>query len=612
MPDGELKLPKLQRDIPAAELTLRKAEGSRTELSFSASSEAPVDRWFGTEVLSHEKGAIRFDRMKSGAVPLLFNHDWADVIGMVDAGAVKDGRMLVDAHLFDTARAQELAVMIDGGLRNISIGYQIHTLEEDVKSATFTARDWEPLEVSIVTVPADPSIGIGRVADEQATPVRLIRADSTPAQTADSRKEIRMDPQVVAPAAGAPAEPKVEHLSADAIEAQRIEAIRKFCKANALQPSIEKSWIERGCDWNKISDEFLALKQKQSEAAPQSAAFLDLPKADLRNYSVFKAVRACMDKNWTKAGLEFEAHQAIQKRTGQVVNENTFFVPFDVQRRDLTVGTANAGGYLVETANQSFIEVMRNRSVLFNMGATRLSGLTGSVTVPKQTAAATAYWLANEAATVTESQQTFGQMALTPKTVGAYTEISRQLLLQSSPDAEGLVMADLGAVVAIAVDLAGINGSGASGQPQGIIGTAGVGSVTGTSLAAAGIIEFQTDVAAGNLLSTTCGYVTTPAVAGLLMARPELPTTGTTRMWTGSLLDGAMLGFRAMSSNQMPAANMLFGDWAKVVVAEWGVLSIEANPYANFQAGIVGIRAMYSIDIGVRYGAAFSLATSIT
>ena len=73
-----------------------------------------------------------------------------------------------------------------------------------------------------------------------------------------------------------------------------------------------------------------------------------------------------------------------------------------------------------------------------------------------------------------------------------------------------------------------------------------------------------------------------------------------------------MLGFRAMSSNQMPSANMLFGDWAKVVVAEWGVLSIEANPYANFQAGIVGIRALYSIDIGVRYGAAFSLATSIT
>jgi HK97 family phage major capsid protein len=245
------------------------------------------------------------------------------------------------------------------------------------------------------------------------------------------------------------------------------------------------------------------------------------------------------------------------------------------------------------------------------MGVTSLSGLQGSVTIPKLTAAATNYWLATEATTITESQQTLGQLALSPKTVGAYTEISRLLLLQSSPSADALVQSDLAQVVALAVDSAVLSGSGASGQPQGIIGSAGVGSVTGTSIAYAGIVEFQTDTASGNALFDSSGYVTTPAVAGLLKQRVKFTSTASP-IWEGKLLEGTVDGYRAMASLQVPTANILFGDFSKVVLAEWGVLEVEVNPYANFQAGIIGIRAMYSIDVGVRYGAAFSLATSVT
>jgi len=258
-----------------------------------------------------------------------------------------------------------------------------------------------------------------------------------------------------------------------------------------------------------------------------------------------------------------------------------------------------------------FILLLRNRLVLLSMGARRLTGLTGNVSIPKQTVAATAFWLATEATSITESQQTFAQIALVPKTVGGYTEISRLLLLQSDPSAEGLVKSDLAAVVSLAVDVAALNGSGASGQPTGIIGTAGIGGVTGTSLAYPGVIEFMTDTATGNALFDASGFVTTPTVAGLLKQR--LKTAAIPGyVWEGKLLDGTIDGYRAMASNQMPAANMLFGDFSQVILAEWGVLEVEVNPYANFQAGIVGVRAMYSIDIGVRYPSAFSLATTIT
>lgn len=421
--------------------------------------------------------------------------------------------------------------------------------------------------------------------------------------------------QVIDNAEGGPAVTSVVDL-----EKNRRRSIENLCKANKLDDRYRDMWIGQGIGLDEVSEDILRILEERGRTNPQPATKIGLTPTEAQSFSLRRAVLAAVDNDWTKAGFELECSRAVAKRLNKAADPKTFFVPFEVMedprvspgRRDLTVATAGAGGYLVETQNQGFIEMLRNRSVAMRMGARRLSGLQGSVTIPRQSAGATAVWLANEASTLTESQQTFVQLALTPKNVGAYTEISRQLLLQSSPGAEGIVTDDLAQVVAVAADLAALNGSGASGQPTGLIGTAGIGAVTGTSLAAAGIIEFQTDVASANVQPVRPGYVTTPAVAGLLMVRPELPSTGTTRLWQGNVWDGSMFGLAAMTSNQMPAANMLFGDWQELVIAEWGVLEIEVNPYANFQAGIIGVRAIYSIDIGVRRPFAFSLATSIT
>jgi HK97 family phage major capsid protein len=280
-------------------------------------------------------------------------------------------------------------------------------------------------------------------------------------------------------------------------------------------------------------------------------------------------------------------------------------------RRDLTVATANAGGYAVGTSNQGFIELLRNSTIVFALGARRLGGLTDNVTIPRQSSGATAYWLSTEATAVTEAQLVLGQVSLTPKTVGAYTEISRLLTLQSNPDMENLVMADLAAQVGIDIDAKAINGSGSSGQPTGLLNTSGVGSVTGTSIAYAGIIEFMTDVFGNNALSQSSAFAGTGVVAGLLKQRVKFSSTASP-LWEGRLEDGQVDGYRAMASNQVPSGTLIFGDWAQMIVAEWGVLEIAINPAANFQAGIIGVRAMASIDIGVRVPGAFSIATSVT
>jgi HK97 family phage major capsid protein len=157
-----------------------------------------------------------------------------------------------------------------------------------------------------------------------------------------------------------------------------------------------------------------------------------------------------------------------------------------------------------------------------------------------------------------------------------------------------------------------LRGTGSNGQPTGIVTTGSIGAFTGTSLASAGVLDAQADVAAANALYPGCGYVTTPAVAALLMARPELPSTGTTRLWQGNMLEGSVFGLPAMSSAQMASATMLFGWWQSVILAEWGVLELMLNPFSDFTRGLSAVRGWYTCDVGVRYAGAWSYASSIT
>ncbi len=585
---------------PTRGLTLERAflferekidEETRTvELAFS--SEAPYERWWGIEILDHSKSAVDLTRLKSGG-PLLCDHDSRDQIGVIESvriDADRVGRAVV--RFGRSARAEEIfRDVIDGIRQNVSVGYAIDDLVLEAKSGddeTYRVTRWTPYEVSLVSVPADFTVGVGRAAD--------------PAQ------EIRMT-QVETPAAPVDvAKIQAEARTAEQKRAAEIIAIGEQFALQGMAAEALRSGEPVDAFRSKVMDKLA------SRPLPQPTAEVGLSGGEKQRYSVLRALRALVDKDWSNAGFERECHQAILKRAGIAeAPNNGFYVPYEIQQRDLTATTGNAGGYVVATDNLagSFIDLLRNRAVVAQLGATMMTGLVGNVTIPKQTAAATAYWLTNEATAITESQLTLGQLALSPKNVGAYTELSRQLMLQSSPAADALVMNDLARVLALAIDLAALEGSGASGQPTGISQTAGIGSVTGTSIDYAKVLEFQTDVAGGNALAANCAYVTTPAVAALLKQRVAFSSTASP-LWEGGILDGNLQGFRAVATNSVTAASMVFGDFSQVVIGEWGMLELALNPYANFAAAISGIRAIQTVDIGVRQAGAFSRATSIT
>jgi HK97 family phage major capsid protein len=658
--DREFRLGAAKRDGATGDLSV--------EMAFA--SEEPYERWWGVEILDISEKSVRLGRLNDGA-PLLFNHDWNDLRGTHVPGSVradKDrvlrGQVRIESV---TQKGRDTIGLVERGiLVKASVGYRIHKVVEqsttkdgqrierehdgalfrgllsraaesgaedrgaffraldaaagrleraDDEPVVFRIVDFEPLENSLVTVPADNSVGIGRTAGRPAASPAV----SQPAAAAAHTEAKNMADSNTA-AAGVVAEVQVQQPAAavfDPVQATKDhrEAVNNLCRANKLDERYADHWIQSGASWKQISDDLVRILDERGRNNPQGLAKLDLEAKDVRHYSVMRALRSSMSRDWKNAGLELECNREISKRLNKLPRtETSFFVPLDVMMRDMTAAGVSGSNYLIGTQNRpgNFIDLLSNTSVGLRMGVQRLPGLVGNVTIPKMTAGNTAYWLSDETTQITESQPTIGQLSLSPKNVAALTELSHQLISQSTPDAEQLVLTRIARDIGLALDVGILRGSGASGQPQGIVGTSGVGSVSGTSLAAAGVLEFQSDVAANNGLMPGCGYVTTPAVAALLSARPELPSTGTTRLWQGNLLEGSLFGFRAMASGQMSSATMLFGWWPGVILAEWGVLELMTNPFSDFTRGLTAVRGWYTCDVGVSYPGAFSYASSIT
>jgi HK97 family phage major capsid protein len=355
-----------------------------------------------------------------------------------------------------------------------------------------------------------------------------------------------------------------------------------------------------------------------------SPGYIGMSRRDIEAYSMLKGIakkhasikaRAGSMAGRGFEGIEAEAHNALVARHGEPEHQGTILVPADVlyYKRDDTVASGPGGGFLVSTSIGSFIQMLQNKSVTANMGVQRVSHQRDNLAWSKQTGGPTVVWQSTEGASATESTPTFTQLSATPKTAIGYHEVSRLTTLQTSPGAEQLFRGGLTDAVALAGDQAVLVGTGASGQPTGIINTAGIGSVVGTSIDYTKCVEFQTDVSDNNaaLNPAALGYVAPPVVAALLKGRQRFAGSDSP-LWKGSIAQGEIEGCRAMSSKQMNASTLLFGDWSTVYVVEWGVLAIEVNPFTDFKAGIIGIRALWSMDVIVTHPLAFSLATSIT
>jgi HK97 family phage major capsid protein len=294
--------------------------------------------------------------------------------------------------------------------------------------------------------------------------------------------------------------------------------------------------------------------------------------------------------------------------------------------RDLVAGTPTAGGNLIATEllGSSFIELLRNAMVLDKLGVTWLRDLNGNLVIPGQTGGATAYWV-GESGAPTESQQTIGQVPLTPKTVGAFTDYSRRLLLQSSLDVEAFVRADLAAIIGQAIQAAAINGSGADNQPTGLLNTVGIGAVAdvggnGSAPDYDDMVDLETAVANVNADVGTLAYLGNSRVRGKLRKTQEFSGTNGKAIWSKGRERGIgdVLGYDAVVTNAMPhtltagTANgicsaIAFGNWADMLIGMWGGLDIMLDPYTGATSGTKRVVALQDVDIALRRVASFAV-----
>ena len=459
----------------------------------------------------------------------------------------------------------------------------------------FVATRWSPYEVSVVSIPADPTIGIGRSLTDETVVQAAPAASPTPEPEMENT-------------------PDLEVIRSEAVEAERtrIAAISALGDKHQMQ-DLARELIDGG----RTIDEARAavLEKLGTQPVEQVIRSADITSNDVglsdketRSFSFARALNFLANPSDASARRAAEFEIEVGKAAAQKYerSSNGIVIPNEVLRRDLVVGTPTAGGNLVadELLAGSFIDLLRNRLALAQAGVTMLTGLQGNISIPRQTSAATAYWV-GENGSPTESQQAIDQVNMTPKTVGAFVDYSRRLLLQSSIDVEGMIRNDLARVIALELDRAAIYGTGSSNQPLGLTNTTGIGSQTITTFGTfAEYIGMETDVASANADAGSLRYVINAAARGALKSTEKATNTG-----AFVFEDNEINGYPVIVSNQLQNNDALFGDFSMMIMGMWSGLDLTVDPYAGATAGTVRVIALQDVDVAVKQPGVFCLGT---
>jgi HK97 family phage major capsid protein len=610
-----MKLKKMFRAMSASAVKL---DVEKRTAEFSFSSEYPVERWFGKEILKHSPDAADMSRLNDGGA-LLWNHNSDVQIGVVERAMIEGGKGVCAVRFSKNQKAEEVMQDIaDNICRNVSFGYQVNEMVRDNPGSTdepqYTATKWMPYEISFAPVPADPTVGIGRSDEGIEREVKILgETESRSLQPKTGVVKMELTEEQKKAAADQREADRKEAVTAERSRISAIEALGK----RLGQSDLARQLVDGGKSIEEARSAFLEKVGQSQTPVNGNEAIVGLTDREISKFSFLRAMHAMANPTdraaQEAAKFEREVSEAAIKKTGKAARG--FLIPVDVlraeNRRDLTVGSATAGGDLVATnlLSGSFIELLRKKMVLSRLGAQSLNGLVGNIAIPKMTGAATAYWVGENTAP-TEGAQTVGQVAMSPKSLAAFTDISRKLLLQSSIDVENMVKQDLATIVALEVDRVGLYGSGSGSQPSGLRLASGLNTTdfAGSDPTFAEIVDMEAQVAADNADVGTMAYAVNALGRGKLKVT-EKSASGT----TGNFIwerDNTVNGYRAEVSNQIDKLSTAdqdywFGNWNDLILGFWSGLDLLVDPYTGSSAGTVRVVAFQDMDVAVRHGESF-------
>jgi HK97 family phage major capsid protein len=621
----------------------KEAAGKRDEDRFdiSISSEFPVARWFGKEILDHSADAVDLSRAKRG-LAFLDSHDAKSIVGVVDKVNVGDDKKLRGQVRFSrSAPAQQVKTDIQDGIRRfISVGYMVneYVLEKSSKEEgdTYRATKWTPLEASSVGVPADPTVGHDRKAGERCYPVSV--RSVIPASEPKS-KEVNVETQVA----------ESRTAAAEIIRLGKVHQIDQECVAKAVADG--KSVDE----FSRFVLEEVAKRGGKSLTQPpaEEQERLDLTQKEQKEYNLARGIMTAVSNiEAASSGMASRRENSFEMEISQEIEKNWkgarhggLFVPWSLRhawtpelqakfggelkkRAGLDSSTATAGQELKFTEPGEFITFLYNRMRVKELGARTIAGLRDNVSYPKQTGKATGSWVGeNPGSDVSDSALTLGSIASSPKTYQSSSSYSRQLLAQAVVDVDTLVREDLGRDLALAIDSVAIKGGGTT-QPTGIMATSGVQAYVmiadtgnGGTIAWDDVVLMTQKLEDANADQLGEGaWLTTPGLKSRMKRTARLGNTIGLPIWAD---DNTVDGYEARSTNQVQKNatkgtgtnlhTLIRGNFETMVIGMWGSgFELVVDPYRLKKQGMIELTTFMLTDVVLKYPVAFVVAQYVT
>jgi HK97 family phage major capsid protein len=588
-------------------------EDNRT-IMIGVSSEEPVERRFGMEVLGHNEEEIDMAFMSQGRSPLLLDHDHTKQIGVVEEfGIDKENKRTVAKVRFSKNKMADEVYrdVLDGIRQNISVGYQVNSMEKEEEERDgvpiYRVNSWSPLEVSAVSIPADQSrlVGFARSKEKKA------QIEINP----NSIEERKMENKVE--------ETKTPEVNLD-------EMKRDFAKE-------AKAIIDLGVQHNKrdLANEAIAngatlaqfrgtlLETIANDKPLDLPSNVDLNEKEQRSYSLLKAVSEAAQGKLS--GLEKEVSDEIASRTGK--EARGFYMPTNINfRANQVVGTNNVGGFLKPTDHlgDEFIEALKARLVVGQAGARILQGLKGDVAIPKMSAETSNVSFVAEDSAPSEGNATFAQVTMSPKTLACQLDISRKLQLQSDPSIEAVLRQDVINSFARKIDEVALEGGG-SNEPSGIIASS-TGNVVaigtnGGAISYANCVDMVEAVEVDNAIlnDASVKFVGNPKVTANLRTISKQSSGVEGNFILGE--DNRILGYDYMSSTLVPSdlskgtgsnlSALIFGDFSQLLLGFYSGVDVIVDPYTGSNAGTLRLAFFQDFDVALRHDDSFSVIKDI-
>lgn len=563
-------------------------------VSLAFSSENPVVRTIGgqeyNEILLHNSENVNLERLQNKAA-LLFNHDFDNHIGVIESASIDPdhiGRALVRFSSVGIG-AEKFEMVREGTLSKVSVGYSI--LDYRIEGDNLLITQWEPYEISMVSVPADDFVGVGRSLeqDEQEQteePVNESEPDQTATESTDDGTE-----------------PSTEEIQ----EAEEVERATEQDEVSETDSINNTEQSDSSTDSNSESEQDVQTEEEPKDEFEEETRIAELKaisrtfniNAEITNSAISTGLsidafkRQVMNKQTIikeDKKMEFSLNSLIRgmldgevKADGKrgVVIKNTDFVRAGVN-------TTNAKDVIhTDVLYGSFIDVLRAESVLKNFPVQMYTGLTSEIALPKLSGDFTsAFGFISENGVSPEVDANFESVLMKPKTFTGSVPLSRSVV-KSCPQIEQIVTQAIVAGSAERLETLIMQGIVAAAQAAGKVQTVDA-------------YDYATIVAAQGALGdegvpfSSISAVMSPQTKATL--RATLRGTNTAAVYLFD--DGDLCGVPAYDSKVLAGQDfVIIGDFSKVAIAQWGdALELDLDDTTNRNRGSVIARVWADID----------------